>query len=131
MMIPDLSQLLSFSPSATGFGGLFGAQTASQGGGLFGGLMGEGVSGEGSLFGNVLSGMLGESGLVETLSAAEELNLEELENSEEAELAIIQVTQVVTVVYEEFTMLSSSGVNFDDLNSVDSLSAAYLQLGMS
>lgn len=131
MMIPDLSQLLSFSPSATGFGGLFGAQTASQGGGLFGGLMGEGVSGEGSLFGNVLSSMLGESGLVETLSAAEELNLEELENSEEAELAIIQVTQVVTVVYEEFTMLSSSGVNFDDLNSVDSLSAAYQQLGMS
>ena len=62
MLLPDLSQLLSFSSSSSGFAGLFGAQTGTgEIGSLFGGL---GTGAEG----------IGQSGLFGGLKAVHDAN---------------------------------------------------------
>lgn len=143
MLLPNLSQLLSFSSSSSTAAVLFGGQTAQNVGSLFGGLGAgaESLGAEGNLFSGLLDDILGDMGLntsaniTETLAAAKNqekaTEAEGAEQAERAELALLQVTQIVTVVYEEFSLLQASDAHFDDLNSAEALSAAYQQLGMS
>lgn len=114
------------------------------------------MNGEGlqkGLFAGVLQNVLAEGGL-SNLGLSElgevpdlaninldELSPEELKALEEAkalmaegdgqEGALVQITQIITVVYEEFTLLSSSGMSFDGLNSTQQLAAAYMDMGMT
>lgn len=142
MITSDLAQLFQLPTSKD----LFGMQGLGQLGGQF--------SGEGGLASNLFSGVLqnvlsSEADLsklgpmgqqISEMAKGDGLSPEELEalknlqmsrEGEGAEGALIQITQIITVVYEEFTVLSDAGVNFDGLNSTQELAAAYMQSGMS
>ena len=134
MLLPNVSQLLSFTTASASFSGLSGAGTAQGLGGLFEGLGtgAEAMSTQNGLFGGLLGGILGEMGLNTAQSTAQSTTQDVAQGvAENAEFALLQVTQIVTVVYEEFSLLQASGAEFDNLNSAEALSAAYQQLGMT
>ncbi len=120
MIIPDIAQLLQLPSNVNVGNSLFG-----------GGLLGESELEQpvdiNSLFNSILGEVLG----VPTTEDAELLDAQPLSKEEQAQAdAVAQITQIITVVYEEFSLLSNSNINFENLNSIEALSAAYQELGM-
>ena len=149
MITSDIANLFGLPSSG---GGLFGFGGAGPNGGLSAGMAAglgqEGLAGSGMFSGLVqslfsqgdLQGLGKELGM--NISGATQgeglgqLSAEELAALEngEGELpqgAMVQITQIITVVYQEFTVLSQAGVNFDGLDSTQQLAAAYQQMGLS
>ena len=141
MITSDIAQLFGL-PSTNG--GLFGLQGQNMAGGLgMGPGKGEGLDG-GGMFAGLVQNLFAEGGLEglgmkisdaaqgEGLGPLSAEGLAALKNSEgEVEQgAIVQITQIITVVYQEFTLLSGAGVNFEGLDNAQELAAAYQQLGM-
>lgn len=124
MSIPNLAALFQLSPQ-----GILTKQNNTphaEGGGLFG------------LFNATLEGVLSsEEGAA--LNLEENPLFELIKNSdffegldiplEELEAVSITITQTVTIIYEEVTLLSSGGFDLGGLTSIEELSAAYEKLG--
>ena len=134
-MIPAVFAQLSLNPSNQGLFGL-GGENLGQGlfgsnldGGLFSGVLMNVLSSGGE--GNNLENINLEDLSPEELAALEHAQSNALELGNDDEQALLQITQIITVVYEELTVLSKSGIDFDNLNDTQELAAAYMQKGMS
>lgn len=146
MITSDLAQLFQLPPGNGSNQGLFGLGRLLSEGQIQGMINGGEASGElfSGVLKNVLTGDADAAGLLpldgdmvldgemnpEALSPEQ---LQALEDGESlpGESALIQLTQIITVVYEEFSLLSGSGANFDGLSSTEELAAAYMKAGMS